>query len=84
MTQWRYTAETNVAGGVAGDSRDWGRGFFPVRNAKGQISGSYSVRFPKLWWRMLNIQTTLLEPGKKVTVATARFEVLRKDCTSAR
>ena len=77
MTQWRYMAEMNAAGELRGFAR-LGGDFFPVRNAKGQISGSYSARFPKLWWRMLNIQTTLLEPGKKVTVATARFEVLRE------
>ncbi len=54
--------------------------FFSLKNARGGRGwgNRLSARFPKSSWRMLDVQTALLAPGKNGTVPTARFEMLRE------
>jgi hypothetical protein len=55
-----------------------GGDFFAMKNSQGRRVGRLAARFPKSAWRMLDIQTALLAPGKTGAVPTARFEVLRE------
>ncbi len=77
MTVWRSMGELHAAGAGRGFVR-LGGDFFDIKNAKGKRVGTLSARFPKSSWRMLDVQTALLAPGKTGTVPTARFEVLRE------
>jgi hypothetical protein len=77
MSAWRFMGEMNAAGELRGFAR-LGGDFFGIKNAKGRRGATLAARFPKSGWRMLDIQTALLAPGKSGAVPTARFEVLRE------
>lgn len=68
---------------ISGKQRGFGRmsaDFWPcLKDAKGNMTGSISARFPKSNWNQLNLrQTPYLYPGPKGALSTVRFEMLRE------
>lgn len=68
---------------ISGQQRGFGRmsaDFWPcLKDAKGNMTGSISSRFPKSNWNQLNLrQTPYLYPGPKGALATVRFEMMRE------
>ena len=88
LTTFRFLGEMNLLTGYFGFAR-MGADFWPVsepgrsRSGRRAKYGKLSERYPKSSWTQLNIRTTLLEPGKKGAITTARFEMLREGLQEA-
>ena len=77
-TTWRYLGEMNATGSRRGFSR-LGGDFFPVlTDRRGRKVGILSGRFPKTFWRQLNILNRLVDQGKAGPISTARLAVMRE------
>ncbi|MFB3891081.1 MAG: glycoside hydrolase domain-containing protein [Phycisphaerae bacterium] len=78
ITTYRIAPEVNITGGQRGLGR-MGLDYWSVlRNSRGERAGQVWQRYPKAYWRNLNITLSLLAPGPDGPIATARFEMLRE------
>jgi hypothetical protein len=77
-TTYRFLGEMNAVGLRRGFGRLGGDFLTIGVDKRGRPTGRLCGRFPETAWRMLNISASVLGPGQKGPVSTARFEVLRE------
>ncbi|MFB3893178.1 MAG: glycoside hydrolase domain-containing protein [Phycisphaerae bacterium] len=76
MTAHRLMAEINIAGSQRGVGRLGGDTWLVLRDNKGQrVERLSGERYPRSYWRNLNIATSFLHYGPDGPVSTERFEL---------
>jgi hypothetical protein len=76
--RFRMVGECNIIGAQRGFG-GLGADFWTVlKNKRGVRAATLAARYPKSSWRNLNIETSMLAPGKAGAIATARYEMMRE------
>ncbi len=72
----RSVLELNLTGNQRGLGRVGADFWWVIRDGRGRRRGTISTRYPQSLWRNLDIQASLLAPGPRGPVPTARYMYL--------